>query len=258
MSIANVVPALALALLGQVDEGKVFDPDPDAYIAVITPYHRNYFTVDADLEESKFQISLKARLFPRDWSIGTARFFLGYTQTSFWLLQERSQPFRESNYGADLFLRWPETDRPGWQLGTGQIGCEHQSNGRAGQDSRSWDRFYVEQSVVYQSITGLLSFRVGLRLWEVYATELNNEDIEDFYGPGQLNLDLRVGLLQLAVAVRVGRDTDNRTFRVEGAIRPKPDFGFALYGHYWNGYGESLIDYNVKEESFRAGLLFGW
>lgn len=60
----------------------------------------------------------------------------------------------------------------------------------------------------------------------------------------RLDLELRFGLFQLMASGRVGRTTDNRTYMIEAAFRYPGDLGLGLYAQYWNGYGESLIDYD--------------
>lgn len=87
--------------------------------------------------EMVFQISAKQRLF-------ATNFFFGYTQKSFWQIydQDRSRPFRETNYNPEVFYRWTP-DPEVWHHWGVDVGLEHESNGQSLPESRSWNRVYV-------------------------------------------------------------------------------------------------------------------
>lgn len=82
------------------------------YLENISAYEPIYFLVGIDPSESRFQFSFKYRfLNPRfsvvkryHWIQG---FHLAYTQTSFWDLKERSQPFKDTSYKPELFFLTP-------------------------------------------------------------------------------------------------------------------------------------------------------
>ena len=93
----------------------------------------------------------------------------------------------------------------------------------------------------------------ALRLPES-SGEDDNPDIEDYLGYGDLQLVYRKGRNAYSLLLRNNFSrTDNH-----GAL--KLNWSFPLYGRlkgyvqYFNGYGESLIDYNHKQQSFGLGV----
>lgn len=65
--------------------------------------------------------------------------YLTYTQKSFWDIYAESSPFGDSNYNPGIGLgRYITKDNK--LIGAGLIQIEHESNGRDGDDSRSWNR----------------------------------------------------------------------------------------------------------------------
>jgi len=110
------------------------------------PYYMNYIlplTYDSvhhkgrSSTEVKFQISIKSSLVKNILGLNDELFF-GYTQTSWWQTTEASAPFRETNYMPELFLIIPNIYQNNI-LKAYKIGLLHQSNGRAGLSSRSWN-----------------------------------------------------------------------------------------------------------------------
>ena len=99
-----------------------------------------------DKKEIKFQLSIK---FPIAENLIGKRDSLhfAYTHLSFWQAydQDGSSPFRETVHEPEVFMSF-ESD---WEfLGLDnrivQFGIVHQSNGRDGELSRSWNRVYMD------------------------------------------------------------------------------------------------------------------
>ncbi|NIW14677.1 MAG: hypothetical protein GWN31_12285, partial [Candidatus Thorarchaeota archaeon] len=95
--------------------------------------------------EVKFQFSFKVQLWEKVfWGHGDL--FFGYTQLSFWQLYDKdmSSPFRETNYEPEIFFKF-DTDFNvlGLRNRLITIGFNHESNGRGGELSRSWNRIFA-------------------------------------------------------------------------------------------------------------------
>lgn len=204
-----------------------------------------------DSTEAKFQISFKARLWATDdrrWGVWAA-----YTQQNQWQVynSEISRPFRETNYMPEVFASY----RPGIELGDFQwrllnFGYMHQSNGRTDVLSRSWDRLFVEAGVEHR--TFVLLARVWHRLEEDAAKD-DNPDITDFYGHGSLTATYkwRENSLSLMARgnLRKGKGGGQLTWmspEVLGSLRG--------YVQIFSGYGETLIDYNWKQNTIGIGI----
>jgi len=209
--------------------------------------------------EAKFQLSIKVPLNSTDlFNKGDALYF-GFTLQSWWQIYSDniSKPFKETNYQPEIFYFTPINWHP-FDGNTGIVfGAEHQSNGRSQVISRSWNRVYV--NFLYEKGDFALSFRPWIRLPEdekKFPTDPkgdDNPDILDYMGhfelgmvyefndkyelsfKGRENFAEHHGSIELGV-----------TFPLWGKLKG--------YAQYINGYGESLIDYNHKQQRFGIGI----
>ena len=209
--------------------------------------------------EAKFQLSIKVPLTTGDLLTRGDQLFFGFTLTSWWQLytESISRPFRETNYQPEIFYITPIDWHP---FGTNSgiiFGFEHQSNGRSQLISRSWNRAYV--NFLFEKNNFALSFRPWYRIPEgdkvnsYDAIGDDNPDIADYMGHFELGLayewsndyeismKLRENFSQHHGAIEIGF-----TFPLWGKLRG--------YAQYFNGYGESLIDYNYKQQRFGIGF----
>ncbi|MDD3763849.1 MAG: phospholipase A [Nevskiales bacterium] len=203
-----------------------------------------------------FQISLKQRLLNRN-------LFFGYTQKSFWQLYDggNSRPFRETNYNPELFYRF----KPQWNDAPGlgfDLGVDHQSNGKDLPESRSWNR--IIGAAYYETDRQLVHLRLWYRLPENEDRAADdparddNPDIHAYIGYGELRLQRKffgdakhVGSLMLRGNPASGRGAVELVYSA-----PAPFSGDAFMMFYvWNGYGESLIDYNRSVTRVGIGLM---
>lgn len=218
------------------------------------PFFRLFDAVnnpDAEMQstEAKFQISFKARL----WATENRRFGIwgAYTQQSQWQIYNRelSRPFRETNYMPELMASF----RPGlsfrgmhWRLLN--FGYAHQSNGRADPISRSWDRLIAAFGVEWENLALLI------RPWVVIDNGGDdNPDITDYYGHGDITAIYKLGQHSFSLMARGNLDTEKGAARLSWTSPPLigPLRG---YVQAFTGYGESLIDYNWKQNVIGVGF----
>ena len=211
---------------------------------------------DFERDELKFQVSFKARL----WEASDRRYaaWLGYTQQSNWqaLNGAQSRPFRESNYQPEMmFVVQPDLPLPGglrWQLLN--LGAVHQSNGRSGDASRSWNRLYAQFGFEHDDVAGgklAILVRPWLRLHEARDSD-DNPDITDYLGHGDVIVLWRHGEQTLTFTGRVNARTGKGAAQVEWSMPAVGQFRF--YVQAFTGYGESLIDYNFRQTVIGAGF----
>ncbi len=232
------------------------------------PYHMNYLlpvTYDSIYHkgrkstETKFQISFKKSLAKNLLGLGD-ELFLGYSQTSWWQTSEKSSPFRETNYAPELFMFFPYTHEKS-SLKAYTIGILHQSNGQGKELSRSWNRIYM--SGVFQTKGVFIIPRVWYRIPEHTKKDINdtsgddNPDIYDYMGYGDLKISYPYKKHLFTLLLR-----DNLKFNSKNKGAIQFDWTFPLpwisdtfgYLQIFSGYGESLIDYNKRNN--RIGLGF--
>jgi phospholipase A1 len=209
-----------------------------------------------DPTEGKFQLSFKFKLADFDDSIG-ASLWAGYTQQSHWQVYnaEASRPFRETNYQPEFMLAFhPDKRVLGFDWRLLNVGLVHQSNGRGQGLSRSWNRVYAQLGAERGRFA--LLARGWVRIKES-SGEDDNPDIEDYLGQGDLVASYAIGRHQLSVLGRYAFDTGH------GAIEGSWSFPLARrvrgYVQVFSGYGESLVDYNWKQNTVGVGIsLADW
>ncbi len=207
--------------------------------------------------EGKFQVSGKAKLLD-DVGVSGGALWFGYTQTSHWQVynEERSRPFRETNYEPELIYTAP-TNYSIFGLDGRLVGLSltHQSNGQDNPRSRSWNR--VIGQVGLENDDWALLVRPWLRLREKVGKD-DNPDILDYVGRGDLVAIRKLGNQQIAVTLRHSLKTGDRA---HGSLAV--DWAFPVYGYLkghiqlFTGYGESLIDYNHRQNSIGVGVSVG-
>ena len=208
--------------------------------------------------ETKFQISFKTKALENLFG-DNGDVWMAYTQSSRWQVYngDNSRPFRETNYEPEILLVFRNGYRlGGWHGRMASIGINHQSNGRSDPFSRSWNR--VIGTVALDRDNWALTVRPWWRVPD--GSDDDNPDIEDYMGRGDLTLVHTRGGHELALmarhTLRGGEDS-------RGALQF--DWGFpinrTLRGHVqvFDGYGESLIDYNHPATYVGLGIsLMEW
>jgi len=194
--------------------------------------------------EMEFQISLKYDIEANVLGLHEVYSF-GYTQRSFWQAYGESAYFRESNYNPELFTTIPIDTK---YIKALRISLAHQSNGRGGDEERSWN--YASSSVFFQ--TGLLF--TELRLWYRFHDVIEyNEDLVDYMGYGHIRflLPYKKHLAKLLL-----RNNFDGKYAVEFSythpfLHSRDLF---LYVKAFSGYGESLIDYDNRVDKVGIGF----
>jgi outer membrane phospholipase A len=209
---------------------------------------------------ARFQLSFKYRLFDQSAGFGAERpwlsgFYFGYTQSSLWDLSAESKPFRDTSYRPSFFWRWARADNLTWIDGA-RIGFEHESNGQAGDNSRTINTLFVRPEWRWASGRGELEFTPKIY---TYLTTHENPDIAQYRGYVDWRVRHDAGGQWITTAVaRVGTagkgslevDLSRRT----RDLKVGPVSGY-LHLQFFNGYGESILDYNVRRTSqIRIGL----
>ncbi len=218
---------------------------------------------DYDTFETKFQLSFKVPL-TKHYDDTKWLWFFGFTQVSVWQMLnfEHSAPFRDTNFEPELMLyRITNTEIFDWRMRLINFGLvNHQSNGQSVPKSRSWNRSYIE--LVFENGNNFVNFKTWHR-WKEHQKDNpsdslgdDNPDIGDYAGHGELRY-LHVGRENnLGLTLRDTRGGDNPvSVQLDWTFPISNKEGLRFYMQYYNGYGETLIDYNIKRERFGMGVM---
>lgn len=229
-----------------------------------TDLSRDVYDFDPQHAETKFQLSFQFDWFEDPFGPDTALYF-GYTQLSLWQTyntkflgaeEDASSPFRETNYEPELGVTFNrDFSLAGLTFKRTRLSLIHTSNGQGGERSRSWNRLAASTAF------GRGNFAGRIRGWYHLpeAGDEDNPDITDYMGYGDLMLAYKWNEQTIAATLRNNLDFNNN----KGAIQV--DYTFPLskrvkgYVQYFNGYGESLIDYNRSISRIGMGIaLTDW
>ncbi len=247
-----------LLLFAQSSQANDKPTSPNPQNQVLTP-------VPQENRDMKFQFSMKHDLadFRRYGSL-----WFGYTQLSFWQFYDAadSRPFRENNYEPELIYSIRPNDlftKLDINPSVLNFGLVHQSNGQSNPRSRSWNRGYIQPGIEH-SYPGDRRLVVLLRWWqrlkEDVATD-DNPDIGNYLGYGDIELRYsqnsmwEISVIARTHSVQLDLAAPWTAWRLLTLASPG-EHNTNIHLQYFNGYGESLIDYNHKHETWGIGLSF--
>lgn len=207
-----------------------------------------------DKLEVKFQLSIKTPLWENMFG-STGTLYVAYSQVAFWQAYNSkiSSPFREINFEPETFVSFNTGfDLFGMRSEIMTIGFNHQSNGRSRPLSRSWNRIMAQ--LPFCAGTTCFVLKPWFRIPES-AQDDDNPSMEKYYGYGELFVVQKLGEHTVSMMLR----NNLRTSQNKGAIQL--DWSFPLhkklrgYVQYFNGYGESLVDYNHANNRLGIGVM---
>jgi phospholipase A1 len=231
----------------------------DGYSAEHFQDHFENPSIEFDDTEVQFQLSIKAPLAVDVFD--TFDIYGAYTNRSFWQLysSELSAPFRETNHEPEAWIQFT----PGWEIfgftnSANAFGFVHQSNGRGGELSRSWNRVYA--NFVFQRGNFALGFKPWIRVSEDIEDD-DNPDITDYMG----HYELRAGYKWKDHVFSIMSRNNLESGFDRGAVELGWSFPLWKYPYlkgyiqYFGGYGESLIDYDNRVNRIGIGIsLTDW
>jgi outer membrane phospholipase A len=240
-----------------------------------------------DYGQVKFKIS-----FQYDIGIGKGvqdtvnKLYFAYTQFAFWDLYEGSAPMRELDFTPMLMYQhkfYPKEDHHigSWKFSIPyiKIGYLHQSDGRADSLNRSLFKVFVHSNLTLLNNAGNKNFKLKkinlfpqIWAWNMLASQ--NDNIADYQGYGQLitsftfdwgkpipdiyPMELTGVLIPAKKAFSYMFNLSLNFFKKWDKASWVPNF----YAQYWNGFGESLINFDnrflnyLRQKIFRMGIQF--
>ena len=199
----------------------------------------------------KFQISFQQRLTKSvlPWH---SYLYLFYTQKAMWNVLERSLPFHDLNFnpgiGISRFIIMKNH-----LVGKATMMIEHESNGRDGTASRSWNKIsWSSEAYISPYLMAHAKF------WVPIVDGKYNRDILNYMGIYQTGFQAKSlddkWVLDMTLVKRKGWNLNFNTI-VQLGYRINHNSNQFIMLQYYNGYGESMLDYNQYHSRIRVGLL---
>lgn len=222
-------------------------------------YKDNYFTVGTTLGEKptrnnsdvKFQVSIAQRLTKSTLPFNSY-FFLFYNQKVYWNVFQESMPMRDMNFNPGLGLAKLLIVK-GRVVGRASLLIEHESNGRDSINSRSWNKISFCGSIYITP-----QFMIHAKYWIPIVDGENNKDILKYSGIYQNGIQVTTPDQRFGFAVTlIKRQGWNFNFNtiVELNYRLFKKENQYMFLQYYNGYGESMLDYKQFHSRIRIGLV---
>lgn len=259
--IALSLPAMAQIVVMEEDEAMMADSvrrelDSRPYFGL---YKDNYFTVGTSLKPAptaqnsdvKFQVSIAQRLTKSTLPFNTY-LFLFYSQKTMWNVFEKSLPMRDMNFnpGIGLSKHLIVKNRV---VGKLTLLVEHESNGRDSIWSRSWNKVSLSAAMYIDP-----HFMVHGKVWIPIIDGGENKDILKYSGIFQAGIQAvstdKRWVFDVTMVKRQGWNF-KQNFTVNLGYRLFKKHNQFLMLHYYNGYGENLLDYKERHNRLRVGLL---
>jgi outer membrane phospholipase A len=185
---------------------------------------------------------------------------LGYTQTSSWDLESDSSPFEDTSYQPEIFYLTDNVSmRPGWLDGLFyQASVQHESNGRAGDASRSTNYFYFTPSAILYNETNGLGIQISPKFVYFFNnSDDSNPDIDKYRG--NFELEIKAGKADnLVLGANFHFASKGTSMQLDLTYPLGMGFfsnlEFYLHAQYARAYAETLIDYQERTDALRIGI----
>lgn len=222
-------------------------------------YKDNYFIFGTAVGEKptrqnsnvKFQLSIAQRLTRSTLPLGTY-LYLFFSEKVFWNVLENSMPMTDLNFNPGVGLSKPLFVKNKF-IGKVSFILEHESNGRDGVASRSWNKVSLAGSVMIDP-----TFYVHAKFWIPIVDGMYNKDILDYSGIYQIGSSFSLPNRRFGVSVNLVKRKGwklnyNTTLELNYRIF-KRDNQY-LFIQYYNGYGEGLLAYKEFHSELRVGIV---
>ncbi len=220
-------------------------------------YKDNYFVFgpslrhpDAQNTNIKFQISIAQKLTRSTLPFGTY-LYLFYSQKCFWNVLENSMPMTDLNFNPGVGIAKPIFLRNRF-MGKVALILEHESNGRDGDASRSWNKVSLAANILISP-----NANVHGKFWIPIVDGENNRDILRYSGIYQIGTQFMTPDRKFNGGVTLVKRKGwnlNYNVTVEAGMRMWKGANEYFFLQFYSGYGEGLLEYNRYHTQIRIGL----
>ena len=231
------------------------------YQSPVSMNRDNYFAAGNTTDQTKFQISLKGDLL---YPFQTGAYF-GYTQTTWWKVYKSSDTM-SSNYQPEVFYMLKSKDNLFNNFDFKAIDYiqaspfNHCSTGVEGENHRGINMYYGQMQV---SSGGRVSIGDNIKVFGYYTKAQQNKDIAKYksYYENDVFLKLNSATVEDKTLAELHFKNggtlhkgwlcaEARILLFTDKVQPR------LFAQYFYGYGENIVNYNIKDKSARIGLIF--
>lgn len=230
------------------DNRPYFSLYKDNYFLVGVPTNHKPSQYNSDV---KFQISIQQRL-TKSVLPWRTYLFLMYNQKVFWDVFQRSLPMHDFIFNPGIGLTKPLFSKDRY-IGKATLLLEHESNGRDSIQSRSWNRITLAANIIIDKWLMIYG-----KVWIPIIDGENNRDILKYAGIWQhgiqINTPDRKFFWDITLTKRAGWNF-NYNFMIDFGWRMWNKANQYFFIQYYNGYGETQIDYKQFRSMIRVGLV---
>jgi phospholipase A1 len=223
-----------------------------------TLFKDNYFTggtaagqkIKANNTNVKFQLSISHRLTKSILPFDTY-LFIQFTQKTIWNVMEESLPVHDLNFNPGIGLGHLIIYRNRY-IGRAIFMLEHESNGKDGLTSRSWNKVSFGINLMMNN-----NINTQTKLWAPIIDSDNNRDILRYNGIGHFGINYYNNSRRFHAGLLTTWRTKSFDFNTQWELSFKinKQVNQYLFIQYYNGYGENLLDYNQYKSAIRIGFV---
>lgn len=208
--------------------------------------------IDAENADARFQISFKQRITRSTLPFQTYM-FITYTQATSWDIYKQSAPFRTTDYNPGLSIG-KAIIKDGWMTSMAVFSIEHQSNGADGEQSRdmNWIGLYNQWFMS-------MHFSLETKAFIPFYLGKYTKDVFDYKGFFNVALNYTSPNKRFRASAEFHKTTMSAlsgNFVAEAGYMLSDLYNIYLFGQYYNGYGENLLQYKDYTASVRVGICF--
>ena len=251
----------------------------DYFFKHFYPYEPIYFLIGSnpsggerdlrgDFPNARFQISLRYAPFIEDswiadqWS-GFTNVFVTYTQNTVWDLEGESAPFLDSMFKPELQYYWRDVfkEEKGILKKMDLLASvAHESNGRNGAGSRSINYALVRPTFYFGDPERLNGY-LAPGFWFYFGALTDNPEIRHYRGHADVRAAIQwADTVQMASTFGIGDELEKGSMQLDltyplGQLTANT-LDLYLHLQYFTGYGQTLLNYDRREQALRAGFSF--
>jgi phospholipase A1 len=230
-----------------LESGPYFSLFKDNYFIGGTPVGQKIMAANSNV---KFQLSISHRLTKSRLPFDTY-LFLTFSQKTIWNVLQKSMPMLDLNFNPSIGIGHLIIHNNKY-IGRGLLMIEHESNGKDGLTSRSWNKLSLGLNLMMSN-----NIDAQVKLWIPVIDSDNNRDITRYNGIGHFGINYQTDNKRFMMGVIATWRTKSLSFNTQWDLSFKLNNKVNQYFfiQYYNGYGEYLLDYNRFSSSLRLGFV---